>query len=223
MVFAALAGGVIAGALLPAGKQPAKVNLPAGSATTGETTKKHAVIKNADEQDGLAAKIPRLQPADNREKKTASTCRQETWPYYSHTCLDGAAGTEAPVQVIRTRRSDPAVAMDGQGKEKAQTAATSNPAPRAEATPPAKSSSSRRTVVPAEARGIPEADQRASERPQVEPAPGSRPRYRTRQAELPDDWDEDSPRVIVQGNRRIYVYPNVREERWIAPRPWRDW
>lgn len=239
MVFAALAGGFIAGALLPADNEPARLNLPGGAVTTPETAadEQSGEGKNADASEGLAAKIPRLQQ-DKDGKKTASTCRRSTWPYYKHTCFDAAASGDAPVLPIKARRIDPVVAIDlkerkeekgeeekgeaekKETKEEPQTASNDQSAPRGEAKSETEASPVRSASASAEQSSEPE-ETRAS-RPQRAERP--RTRSRSRQAEAPGHWHGRPARVIIlPDGRRIYVYPHAREGRWVAPPPWQRW
>ncbi|MCC6947802.1 MAG: hypothetical protein IT539_08550 [Bradyrhizobiaceae bacterium] len=219
IVFAALVAGFLAGALVPANNEPAKLNLP-GSSTASQAGGKSSPPKEPAEK--------RDAEKDAAEQMQASVCQKEAWPYFSNTCLDPTADIREPVRIVRARKEEPATAVSENredNKATAQTSETSSTAPRGEAQTETKPKPSRRPRAPAGTQDNVAADTGTVEQ-QVRPGqqPRRRAHAREREVRFDDDRQERPARLYVTPDgRRIYVYPNSRGERWSGPSPWRDW
>jgi hypothetical protein len=252
MVFGALIAGVLVGILVPSPKPPAATSSQATSvqkiSDQTEAKAKRDLAATASRESGAANETTAVgsiaAPTTDVKtaKRDATPCSQQTWPYYTPSCIDRSAPAPASVQVTSTRPADPAIALRDQEKKQASTPETArdaspkaiNPAPAQPAVPvqaasspaPTQSQTPTRAPTPANPRA-PDAAQasavdveRQIEQPRQRQQPRGQPRY-TR-IEPPDD-DDAPPRVLLRGDgTRVYVMPEGRNAR---PHNgyWRSW
>jgi hypothetical protein len=144
MVVGALIAGVLVGILVPSPKSPSATSSvvapPFVSQEKAEAKAKRELVAYAKEKDNAVA----AEEKENATKETAKVpspplgeaktaeqdtkpCSQQTWPYYSASCIDRSAPAPSSYKVTNARRADPAIALHN---EKNQTA---TPAPSREA------------------------------------------------------------------------------------------
>jgi len=223
MVLAALVGGFLVGALVPANNEPAKVNLPGGATIVGEISQKPS---SSNEPGTRPVDPPKVTPSevdrpaqDKQEKeKKAGACQKEAWPYYGHNCLDAAASIREPVEIVRVHKQDPAIAMQEEDKPKTD---IGNAAPRGAAQAGAQPKSAGYQPASAGAQNDAATAETAKQKSAPPQQPRRRSRAQAREAEFYMDRRGPPARVMIMPDgRRIYVYPHARGERWGGPPPW---
>jgi hypothetical protein len=252
MVFGALIAGVLVGILVPSPKPPAATSSQATSVQkTSDQTEakaKRDLAATASKESGAANETTAVgsvaTPTTDVKaaKRDATPCGQQTWPYYTPSCIDRSAPAPSSIQVTNTRPADPSIALRDQEKKqasapeivrdapsKATTAAPAQPAVPAQATSspaPAQSQTPTRAPTPANPR-VPDNAQASSadverqiEQPRQRQQPRGQPRYTRIE---PPDNDDASPRVFFRGDgTRVYVMPEGRNARPINGY-WRSW
>lgn len=200
-------------------KEPDKTSASQGAAASESTTTTDVSAKPAsagNASDGAT---------DSR------ACGQQTWPYIDTTCLDRDAPVRSSVRVVNTEPTDPATAMQPQAadektsddknvgndnknsateKEKVanKRPAERKPAEQARAREEDTDESEREESASAsskQAKAGPEEEQVEEPR---RPRRATRNQPRRRQAEIPDEWRGERPRIIIRRDgTRIYVPP----------------
>jgi hypothetical protein len=254
MVFGALIAGVLVGLLVPSPKSPSATSSvvapPFVSAEKAEARAKRELAQTK-EKDSVAAK--ETVQAASAESKSASQdntpCSQQTWPYYSATCIDRNAPAPSSFQVTNTRPADPSIALRDEEKKVSapEAARDARQAPKAIPAAPTQTVAPAQTAAPAQAAAPPAPTQaqtparvptspnprgpdnaqaasadveRQVEQPRQRQQPRGQPRY-TR-IEPPDD-DDNSPRVLLRSDgTRVYLMPEGRSARPINGY-WRSW
>jgi hypothetical protein len=261
MVIGALIAGVLVGLLVPSPKPPASTSSPA-AATQASSEKEKAEAKAkrdlaalTPKESGSAKEVNEVRtvavPATEAKvsKQDASPCSQQTWPYYSPSCIDRSAPAPSSFRVTNTRPADPSIALRDEEKKQVsapeaardarqapkaipaaptqtavpvQTAAPAQAATPTAPTPaqtPARAPASPNPRAPDNAQAASADVERQVEQPRQRQQPRGQPRY-TR-IEPPDD--DESPRVMLRGDgTRIYVMPEGRSARPINGY-WRSW
>ena len=244
MVIGALIAGVLVGIMVPSPKTGSPVTPPLVSPEKSEakakrdlaatTSKESASAKEVNEARTVATPTTEVKAA----KQDANPCSQQTWPYYSPSCIDRSAPAPATFQVTNTRPADPAIALREEKKQATapdpvrQAPKVAPPAPTQAAAPPQTATPPAPTQTQSPARASTSPNSRAPDNPQAASADIERqveqPRQRQQQRgqprytriEPPDDDDYDSPRMLLRRDgTRVYVVPEGR-----APRGyWRSW
>ena len=255
MVIGALIAGVLVGLLVPSPKPPAATSSPAAATqASSEKEKTEAKAKRdlaavTPKESGSAREVNEVRtvavPATEAKvaKQDASPCSQQTWPYYSPSCIDRSAPAPSSFRVTNTRPADPSIALRDEEKKQVSApeaardarqapkaipaAPTQTAAPAQAATPPAptqaqtpaRAPTSPNPRAPDNAQAASADVERQVEQPRQRQQPRGQPRY-TR-IEPPDD--DESPRVLLRGDgTRIYVMPEGRSARPINGY-WRSW
>jgi hypothetical protein len=184
MVGGALLAGVLGGFIIPDRPEPRRATTATvSSSPIAKTSANGATSAPQKEQQGSGEKIRTVplerstaaEPEDRddttngtsagntSERKNASSCVQETWPYRSPNCLDRTATIEPATTIVNAKRVDPAVGL-------AATSSASNPATNKETSNPAASkakdsasASSSQKIVSAPKRQEPDESQAKSE------------------------------------------------------------
>ena len=226
MVIGALAAGAIAGMLVPSPKRP----VASGSQASLVQTSAEKTEANIEREQPASAAKETAQPITEvkPEKQNAEACSQQSWPYYSPSCLDRTAGAPGPVRVVNTKPANSALVPDE--KERKSQAAAPQPAPKREAR---QQSQEAPAIPPAPAQAQinrPQENSRQSsnefnrkieqERPRQPP----RGQARITRVEPPEDWNDEAPRVLLRSDgTRVYVVPETRHLRPPNNGYWRSW
>lgn len=233
MVIGALIAGAILGLLVPSPKPSTPIPPPAVSADKPEPKVKRDVAsvppkENLPAKDTVATQVPSQGSAEPKPTKDVP-CNQQTWPYYTSSCIDRSAPTPS-FQATNTRPADPSVALradepkqeEKKADEPKQTEKKSAPAlPAAPSTiqpaPAPRPTAAQTGRTPTTAQSSADGErQLEQQRPRQQ---RTQPRY-TR-VEPPDDGAEESPRVVLRNDgTRIYVLP---EGRPLPQGYWRSW
>ena len=128
MVIGALIVGALAGLLVPAPKQPATTSSTqvSGESPAGKPKRELTASQAKEsptEKDRVDAKAP---PQQEPPGQDANACSQQTWPYYSPSCIDRTTPAAPSFRTVTTRPADPSIALRSGGTK--QTAAP-EPAP----------------------------------------------------------------------------------------------
>ena len=149
MVIGALIAGVLLGILVPSPKPPSAVVAPPFVSTEkAEAKAKRELAAQTKEKDSAATKetvqAGPSQPAAEPKSASQDTtpCSQQTWPYFSATCIDRSAPAPSSFQVTNTRPADPSIAL------REEKTAAPTPAREARQTPKASPSGSEPTSAP---------------------------------------------------------------------------
>jgi hypothetical protein len=118
MVIGALIAGVLLGILVPSPKPPSAIVAPPFVSTEkAEAKAKRELAAQTKEKDSAATKetVQAVSSQPAAEPKSASRdttpCSQQTWPYFSATCIDRSAPAPSSFQVTNTRPADPSIAL----------------------------------------------------------------------------------------------------------------
>jgi hypothetical protein len=246
MVIGALIAGVLVGLLVPSPKPPAATG--STPATQVSTEKPEPKVKR-----DLAAATPRAGEASSQAateakpaKQDSVPCSQQTWPYYSASCIDRSAPMPS-FQAATTRPADPSVALRDDSAKQQEKKPVASDAPKQSgvakqeekkpaAEPARTASETARTAQPS-----PQAADPAPRGAATQPARASngsadaerqleqqRPRQQRAQPRFtrvdpPDDFEGESPRILLRRDgSRIYIMPEGQ------PVPqgngyWRSW
>jgi hypothetical protein len=250
MVIGALIAGVLMGIMVPSPKTGSPVTPPLVSPEKSEAKAKRDLAAVTSKESGPAKEVNEARTVATTEvkvaKQDANPCSQQTWPYYSPSCIDRTAPAPATFQVTNTRPADPAIALREEKKQATAPKATptaptqaaapaqaASPPASTQATPPAQATTTTHSAPPAQSQAAARASSRAPDNAQASSADVERqveqPRQRQQQRGQPrytrieppdDDDDYDSPRVrLRRDGTRVYVLPDGR-----APRGyWRSW
>jgi hypothetical protein len=245
MVIGALIAGVLVGLLVPSPK-PASTPVvpPLVNSEKSDAKAKRETSAPTKEKDSVATKespqgsAPAQPAAESKSaKQDPNPCSQQTWPYYSPSCIDRSAPAPATFQVTNTRPADPAIALR---EEKKQASAPDPARQPPKATPPAPAQAGapvQANTAPAQPPTQPQTPARAQSRAPDNAQASSgeterqfeQPRQRQQQRTQPrftridppdDDDSYESPRVRQRSDgTRVYVLPERP-----APRGyWRSW
>jgi hypothetical protein len=208
MVFGALIAGVLVGTLVPSPKSPSATSSvvapPFVSQEKAEAKAKRESAGYTKEKDNPAAtekentareavQVPSPSDDDAKSvKQETKPCSQQTWPYYSASCIDRSAQAPSSYQVTNTRPADPTIALRNEENQ------TATPAPTRETRQTPKAS------APAQNEEKPRQRQQRAQ-----------PRYTRIE---PPDYDFDYARTLLRRDgTRIYVLPEGRAPRGYWP------
>lgn len=172
MVIGALIAGVLVGLLVPSPKPPAATSSPAAATqASSEKEKTEAKAKRdlaavTPKESGSAREVNEVRtvavPATEAKvaKQDASPCSQQTWPYYSPSCIDRSAPAPSSFRVTNTRPADPSIALRDEEKKQvsapeatrdARQAPKTIPAAPTQTATPAQTAAPVQTAAPAQA------------------------------------------------------------------------
>jgi hypothetical protein len=153
MVIGALIAGVLVGIMVPSPKTGSPVTPPLVSSEKSEakakrdlaavTTKESGSAKETNEVRTVATPTTDVKVA----KQDTNPCSQQTWPYFSPSCIDRSAPAPSSFQVTNTRPADPSIALRDEKKQ-----AT---APYSSQTPKAAPAAPTQAAAPAQAASSP--------------------------------------------------------------------